>query len=84
MRRAKTLRRLPPQTRKLARYLNDLEKAVKGINSMLERIAEMERENMAWDTRQKHFSGKGEVDPLGDWKQDSILAKVTKKRGGHE
>lgn len=79
MRTSKTLRRLPPETRKIARAVNDLEKALSRINRQIEHLAQMELDNLAWLKRQEHFRDRGEVDPLTlDLMDASMLEKVSK------
>lgn len=83
MRNSKTIRRLPPDTRKLARLLNEAERTVKRLNRLIDVIGSYERESIAMLERQKHYRERGTVDPLDfDWKESSMLSKVTNKKGG--
>lgn len=80
MKKARTLRRLPPETRKLAKILNDMELATTRLKRQLDKLASMEADNRAWQIRQAHYQGKGEVDPLTlDPMTRSILQKVTQR-----
>jgi len=80
MRHAKTLRKLPPTTRKIAKFLNDQERALKRLNSTIPDLALLENECIAWHIRQDHYKAKGEVDPLSlDFVQGGILSKATKR-----
>ena len=47
--RKKTLRRMLPQTRELARILDDLESGVKKLKRRLEEVAELEMKAKALD-----------------------------------
>ena len=47
--RRKTLRRMLPQTRELARILDDLESGVKKLKRRLEEVAELEMKARALD-----------------------------------
>ena len=79
-RQAKTIRKLPPESRKLAKHINNLLTTVNRINRQIDKLAEMERENQAWNKRQDSYRTRGEVDPLviQNPMQRSILDKATK------
>jgi hypothetical protein len=80
MKTARTIRRLPPITRKLAVALNDAEKAIKQASRRLAEVERIETECRAWDARQEHFKVRGEVDPLTLGELDrQVLSATTKK-----
>lgn len=79
MRRKQTMRRLPPQTRKLADALNRAEKAISQLNKMVEDMAEMERDNLAWLKRQEHYRLRNEIDPLAQ--HDEMKRQMLSKTG---
>lgn len=64
MKRQKTIRRLPPLTRKLAHKLNEAELLMKAISRMIEDIRLIEIECISWEKRQEHFKNSGQIDPL--------------------
>ena len=73
----RTIRKLPPATRQLARDISKIETYARRIKKRIEIFAELERENIAWNNRQEHFKSNGKVDPIGlDWPEQSALAKL--------
>ena len=80
MKTARTIRRMPPITRKLAVALNDAERAIKQASRRLAEVERIENECRAWDARQEHFKAKGEVDLLTLGELDrQVLSAATKK-----
>ena len=79
MYKSKTLRRMPPVTRKLAKELNIAERSIIRIGKLVTAISEIEREANAWNKRQEHYKVKQSIDPI-NWPEDSMLAKITKGR----
>lgn len=59
MKTKKTLRKLPPNTRKLAEALNDLEKAIKHLNALLPAFERFEHDSTALFNRNKYMKEKG-------------------------
>jgi len=76
----KTLRNLPPMTRKIAIDINNLELITRHLKKQLEIISSNEREVIAWIKREQHFANQDTPDPLGDWPQDSMLSKISKSK----
>lgn len=96
MYQSKTIRRMPPLTRKLARTMNQAElairkyrqqmltvfseMAIRKLNKLVPDIQSIESEVIAWNKRQEHFKSNNKVDHLELWPDDSMLAKVSKER----
>lgn len=62
--RKKTIRKLPPQTRQLAKDLTKVEMYVKRIRRQIDKFADIEREVIAWNKRQEHYRNEVNPDPL--------------------
>lgn len=75
--RKKTIRRLPPATRQLAKDLTKVEMYIKRIHRQIDKFAGLEREVIAWNKRQEHYRDEVKRDPL-TWPEQSILSKVSK------
>lgn len=74
----KTLRRLPPATRKFAKMVNEGESLVKRLKSLVDNMARLEMESQALWNQHQH-QGKGEVDPASlDMMETQILDAATK------
>lgn len=73
----KTLRKMKPQARKLAKLAHEAEKMSRALIRLADKVNSIEGENDAWQTRQKHYrnevDGKS-LDPL----EQQYLSKATK------
>jgi len=49
MKRAKTLRKLPPKTREIAKLLNELESVSKRLSNRLDAMAKLEDQSVAFE-----------------------------------
>ena len=62
---SKTLRRMPPETRKLAKLINEADSVVRRLKNRIPEIAQLERDSMAFYKRQQIEKAKGEPGPPG-------------------
>lgn len=78
----RTLRRMTPIAREVARQINELDKARNRLVKLLEDITHAEIDSLALFEKKK-AQGTGEVaDPdVPEWIQASALSKVTKNGG---
>ena len=74
----RTIRIMPPTTRKLALLLNEHEKTGKKLKKLLPIIERNERTEQAMMNK-SHSIKNGPVKPTGDFVQDGILDKATKE-----
>jgi hypothetical protein len=63
---SKTLRRMPPETRKLAKLINDADSLVRRLKNRIPEISQLERDSMAFYKRQDIEKSKGDDRPLFD------------------
>lgn len=61
---SKTLRRMPPETRKLARLINEADSLVRKLRNRLPDIAQHERDSIAFYKRRDAEKTKSEDHPL--------------------
>lgn len=61
---SKTLRRMPPETRKLARLINEADSLVRRLRNRIPEIAQHERDSIAFYKRQEIEKAKGSDRPL--------------------
>lgn len=64
MKKKRTLRNLPLETRQLSKDINAVQLAIRRIEKRMDKIAEMERDNIAWRKRQEYYNSKQEHDPI--------------------
>jgi len=82
MKKKRTIRNLPPETRRLSKDINAVQLAIRRIEKRMDKFAELERENMAWRKRQEYYNSKQEHDPIF---VDEIIEQATNmivKKGG--
>lgn len=79
--RKKTIRRLPEQSRKIAKLRNELASINLRLTRIIPVIASIESELKAYHKAQEHYRNKPEVssDDLDFW-NSQILNKTTKQR----
>ena len=73
----KTLRCIKPRARKLAKLAHEAEKMSRALMKLADEVNEVEVENDAWQTRQKHYRNEvdgSSLDPL----EQQHLSKATK------
>ena len=61
---SKTLRHMPPETRKLAKLINEADSVVRRLRNRIPEIAQLERDSMAFYKRQDIEKSKGDDRPL--------------------
>lgn len=61
---SKTLRRLPPETRKLARLVNEADSLVRRLRNRVPEIAQLERDSIAFYKRRDAEKTKRDDSPL--------------------
>lgn len=61
---SKTLRRMPPETRKLAKLINEADSLVRRLRNRVPVIAQLERDSMAFYKRRGIEQAKGDDRPL--------------------
>jgi hypothetical protein len=61
---SKTLRRMPPETRKLAKLVNEADSLVRRLRNRIPEMAQLERDSMAFYKRQHVEKAKGDDRPL--------------------
>ena len=61
---SKTLRRMPPETRKLARLVNEADSLVRRLRNRIPEIAQLERDSIALYKRRDAEKAKGDDSPL--------------------
>ena len=61
---SKTLRRMPPETRKLARLVNEADSMVRRLRNRVPEIAQLERDSIALYKRRDAEKAKGDGSPL--------------------
>ena len=63
---SKTLRRMPPETRKLAKLVNEADSLVRRLRNRIPEMARLERDSLAFYKRQHIEKSKGDDRPLFD------------------
>jgi len=61
---SKTLRRMPPETRKLAKLVNEADSLVRRLRNRVPEIAQLERDSIALYKRRDAEKAKGDDSPL--------------------
>ena len=75
----KTLRRMRPKTRAMAKIINEFEKELRKMKKMVEVMDELEADSTAFWAKKKHDELKATKDPDEQiWKEESALAHATK------